>query len=232
MLGRHLQPTICLFSRRAPASRSATRSCERMDERSSRSLNRFGGSPDEDAPSGGGACGGGVFFLARSGSTEPLTLRRITACDPGSLAGSPWICRDRFHTSDVNGGACPDPERLPSTGAPRGALAAPGEATWTSRETTHDAFSLGSPSPAPRRARARRSPLVPGSIHPSFRVEPGHDAPPTDFCSTIDSRTQSASYQSSFCKEQSRDESRAGRSRRDRGAASHEHTRDLPRSRS
>lgn len=78
-----------LFSRRAPASRSATRSCERMDERSSRSLNRFGGSPDDDAPSGGGACGGGVFFLARSGSTEPLTLRRITTYDPGSLAGSP-----------------------------------------------------------------------------------------------------------------------------------------------
>jgi hypothetical protein len=76
------------------------------------------------------------------------------------------------------------------------------EATWTSRDATHDALSLGSSSPAPRRARARRSSLVPGSIHPSFRVEPGHDATPANFCSTIDSRTQSASYQSSLYKEQ------------------------------
>jgi hypothetical protein len=118
-------PRYCLFSRRAPASRSATRSCERMDERSSRFLNRFGGSPDDDAPSNSGACGGGVFFLARSGSTEPLTLRRITTYDPGSLAGSPWICRGRFRTPAVNGDAYPDPKRLPSTGAPRGAFAAP-----------------------------------------------------------------------------------------------------------
>lgn len=57
-----------------------------MDARSSRFANRFGGSPDEDAPPGGGACGGGIFFLARSDRTEPLTSRRITPYDPSSLA--------------------------------------------------------------------------------------------------------------------------------------------------
>lgn len=83
ILGRYLQPTIACAIK---ASTHVSICCSPVKANewlsSSRLAIRFGEShPTNGAPPGRGAHARGVFFLVRSGLTEPLTYRRNIALD-------------------------------------------------------------------------------------------------------------------------------------------------------